>query len=89
MPMNAEFGQRFTDLLKKHNLRGLDAPYMYLGGVVSKATLNNWKKGAPAPDPQSSVSMEKFEAVISRFPSEDAREWLALLERSREQDRAD
>ncbi len=79
MPLNMEFGRRFTLLLEKHGLEGEEAPYLYLEGIISKSTLRNWKRGHSVPDPRSPMDRDRVRRVISRFPGEDPEEWLRLL----------
>ena len=76
MPFNKQFGRRFTDLLREHGLQGLDAPYDYLQGAISKSTIQNWRRGAPAP---SLREAERLRVVLAFFPEQNPDDWLDLI----------
>lgn len=76
MPYDPEFGRRFDALLRRHNLYGELEPYKFLRGTISKATIGNWRKGAPAPGPLQIPTLRK---VISFFPEEDPEDWVAMI----------
>lgn len=76
MPFNPSFGREFSDLLDRHGLTGEEKPYMYLEGAISKSTIRNWRKGAPAPNVEES---QKVREVLSKFPPDEVEQVIGSL----------